>query len=86
MATHSSTLAWKIPWAEELSAGYCPWGISRQEYWSGLSYPPPGDLLNLGTEPRSPTLQVDSLRSEPPGKLMNTGIGSPTFLQGIFLT
>ena len=26
MATHSSTLAWKIPWMEELGAGYCPWG------------------------------------------------------------
>ena len=26
MATHSSTLAWKIPWTEELGAGYCPWG------------------------------------------------------------
>jgi len=26
MATHSSTLAWKIPWMEELDAGYCPWG------------------------------------------------------------
>ena len=26
MATHSSTLAWKIPWMEELGAGHCPWG------------------------------------------------------------
>ena len=26
MATHSSTLAWKIPWTEELGVGYCPWG------------------------------------------------------------
>ena len=30
MATHSSTLAWKIPWTEELGAGYCPWG--RKEW------------------------------------------------------
>ena len=43
-------------------------GFSRQEYWSGLSCPPPGDLPNPGIEPRSPALQVDSLPSEPPGK------------------
>ena len=44
----------------------CSWGFSRQEYWSGLPCPPPGDLLNLGIEPRSPTLQADSLLLEPP--------------------
>ena len=43
-------------------------GFSRQEYWSGLPCPPPGDLSNPGMEPRSPTLQVDFLQSEPPGK------------------
>ena len=42
--------------------------FSRQEYWSGLQFPPPGDLPNSGTEPRFPALQVDSLPSEPPGK------------------
>ena len=46
----------------------CPWGFSRQEYWSGLPCPPPGDLPNPETEPRSPVLQGDSLLSEPPGK------------------
>ena len=46
----------------------CPWGFSRQEYWSGLACPPPGDLPNSGFESRSPTLQVDSLSTEPPGK------------------
>ena len=46
----------------------CPWGFSRQEYWSGLSCPTPGDLTNPGIEPRSPALQADSLPSEPPGK------------------
>ena len=46
----------------------CPWGFSRQEYWSGLPCPPPGSLSSPGTEPRSPALQVDSLLSEPPGK------------------
>ena len=45
-----------------------PWGFSRQEYWSGLPRSPPGNLPNLGMEPRSPALQVDSLPSEPPGK------------------
>ena len=43
-------------------------GFSRQEYWSGLSFPSPGDLPNSGTEPRSPKLQAHSLPSEPPGK------------------
>ena len=43
-------------------------GFSRQEYWSGLPFPSPGDLPNAGIEPRSPTLQADSLPSEPPGK------------------
>ena len=43
-------------------------GFSRQEYWSGLPFPSPGDLPNPGIEPRSLTLQVDALTSEPPGK------------------
>ena len=47
-----------------------PWGFSKQECWSGLPCPPPGDLLNPGTECRSPTLQMDSLLSELPGKPM----------------
>ena len=36
-------------------------GFPRQEYWSGLPCPPPGDLPNPGIEPRSPALQADSL-------------------------
>ena len=43
-------------------------GFSRQEYWSGLPCPSPGDLPDLGIEPRSPASQADSLPSEPPGK------------------
>ena len=51
----------------------CPWGFSRQEYWSGLPCPPAGDLPNPGIEFRNPTLplpknHLDSLPSEPPGK------------------
>ena len=38
--------------------------LSRQEYWSGLSFLSPGDLPNPGTEPSSPALQADSLQSE----------------------
>ena len=49
-------------------------GFSRQEYWSGLPFPSPGDHPNPGIEPRSPTLQADALTSGPPGKpCMTTG-------------
>ena len=53
------------------------WGFSRQEYWSGLSCPPPGDLPNSGIEPRSPALQADSLLSEPSGPNRIPMKGSP---------
>ena len=43
-------------------------GFSRQEYWSGLSFPSPGDLPNQEIEPAFPTWQVDFLPSVPPGK------------------
>ena len=43
-------------------------GFSSQEHSSEESFPSPGDLLDLGVEPVSPTLQADSLLSEPPGK------------------
>ena len=43
-------------------------GFSRQEYWSELPCPHPGDLPDPGIEPRSPSLQGDSLLSESPGK------------------
>ena len=39
-------------------------GFSRQEYWSGLPFPSPGDLPDPGTEPRSPALQAGALPSE----------------------
>ena len=45
----------------------CPRGFSRQEYWSGLPFPSPGDLPNPGIEPGSPALQIDTLPSAPPG-------------------
>ena len=43
-------------------------GFSRQEYWSGLPFPSPGDLPDPGIEPRSLALQADALTAEPPGK------------------
>ena len=44
------------------------------------------DLPNPGIEPSSPALQVDSLLSEPPGEPKNTGVGSLSLVQGLFLT
>ena len=41
----------------------------RQQYWSGLLFPSPGDLSELGIRPRFPALPADSLPSEPPGNL-----------------
>ena len=61
-------------------------GFSRQEHWSGLPCPPPGDLPNPGIKPRLPALQGDSLQFEPQGKHKNTGVGSLSLLQGNFLT
>ena len=48
------------PWT---GAHQAPWsmGFSRQEYWSGLPFPSPGDLLDPGIEPGFPALQADSL-------------------------
>ena len=43
-------------------------GFFRQEYWSGLSFPSPGDLPNPGIEPRSPAFQANSLPTELQGK------------------
>ena len=42
--------------------------FSRQEYWCGLPFPSPGDLLDPGIEPGFPKLETDSLLSESPGK------------------
>ena len=51
-----------------------------------LPFLSPGNLPNQGSEPRSPTLQVDSLSAKPKGKPKNTGVGSLSLLQSIFLT
>ena len=54
---------WTIAYQAPLSMGF-----SRQEYWSGLPFPSPGDLSDPGIEPRFPALEADALTSEPPGK------------------
>ena len=70
---------WKWKWScSVMSDSATPWtvtsqappsmGFSRQEYWSGWPFPPPGDLPNPGIEPRFPALEADTLPSEPPGK------------------
>ena len=54
---------WTVAYQALLSMGF-----SRQEHWSGLPFPSPGDLPNPGIEPGSPALEADALTSEPPGK------------------
>ena len=61
-------------------------GILQARILEWVAMPPPGDLPNPGMETRSPALQADSLPSEPPGKLKNTGVGSLSLLQGNFRT
>ena len=76
MAIHSSVLAWRISWTEEPGelqsmgsqrVGH-DWLTFRQEYWSGLPFPSPGDLPDPGIEPASPTMAGEFLTTEPPGK------------------
>ena len=55
-------------------------GILQARILAEVAFPSPG------IEPRSPTLQADSLPAEPQGKPKNTGVGSPSLLQQIFLT
>jgi len=52
---------WTVVYQASLSMGF-----SRQEYWSGLPFPSPGDLPDPGMEPGSPVLEADVLTSEPP--------------------
>ena len=54
---------WTVAYQASLSMGF-----SRQEYWSGLPLPSPGDVPDPGIEPASPALEADALTSEPPGK------------------
>ena len=55
--------AWTVTCQSSLTIAF-----SRQEYWSGLPFPSPGDLPSPGIKLRCPALQADALPSEPPGK------------------
>ena len=83
LSTHAHVLLNQMKWSEMNSLSCIwlfatPWTVayrappsmafSRQEYWSGLPFPSPGDLPDPGIKPRSPELQADALPSEPPGK------------------
>ena len=61
-----SATPWTVTHQAPLSMGV----LSRQEYWSGLPCPPPGDIPNPGIELSSSTLQADSLPAEPPTLLL----------------
>ena len=61
-------------------------GFLRQGYWSGLPFPAPGDLPDPGIEPRSPTLEEDTLTSEPPGKILGSSSVSPSVVSDSFMT
>ena len=60
-----SVATWTVAHQASLSMEF-----SRQEYWSVLPFPSPGDLPDRGSKPGSPALQADALPSEPPGKLL----------------
>ena len=70
-----------IPWTVVYQASLSM-GFSRQEYWSGLLFPSPGNLPDPGIKPRSSALQADALPSEPPGK---PTIGSEYWFKIFFL-
>ena len=79
LATHRVHLfatPWTVAHQAPLSMGF-----SRQEYWRGLPFPSPGDLVNPGIKPGSPALQADSLTSERSRLSINTVYGTfATFL------
>ena len=62
----NSASPWTVAHQAPLSMGF-----SRQEYWSGLPFPSPGDLPNPGIKPGSPALQADSLLYELQGNSLN---------------
>ena len=64
-----SATPWTVAYKAPPSSGF-----SRQEYWSQLPFPSPGDLPEPGIEPGSPVLQADALPSEPPGKPLGLGL------------
>ena len=83
-------------WSEVKVAQLCPTirnpmdytvqGILQARILKCIAFPSPEDLPNPEIQPRSPTLQADSLPAEPQGKPTNTGVGSLSLLQQIFPT
>ena len=75
---YKRTLKVKVKSLSHVRLSATPWTVayqappsmefSRQEYWSAVPFPSPGDLPDPGIKPGSPTLQADALPSEPPGK------------------
>ena len=65
--SRSCVQLFETPWTVAPQAPL-PMTFLRQEYWSALSFPSPGDLPNPGIKPRSPALQADSLPTELQGK------------------
>jgi len=63
-------------------------GFSRQEYWSGLPFPPPGDLPHPGIELAFPALAGRFSTTEPPGKhmLLRQGLNVTKYMQNLNLT
>ena len=61
--------SWTVAYQDPPSMGF-----SRQEYWSGLPLPSPGDLPDPGIKPGCPALQADALLSAPPGKSNRMGM------------
>ena len=74
------------PWTAALQAPLSLGILNKARILEWAAMPPPGDLPNPGIKLRSSALLADSLPSEPPGKPNNTGMGSLSLLQGIFLT
>ena len=67
MLSHSAVRLFATPWTVAHQAPLFT-GFPRQEHWSGLPFPFPGELSDPGIKPRSPALQADSLPPELPGK------------------
>ena len=61
--SNSFVTPWTVAYQAPLSMGF-----SRQEYWSGLPFPPPEDIPNPGIKPVSPALAGRFFTAEPPGK------------------
>ena len=72
---HLFATPWTAAYKASLSMEF-----SRQEYWSRLPFPSPGDLPHPGIKPGSPALQADALSSEPPGKPPKWFLGFPKTL------